>query len=100
MTYSDREKRSTNKVGKMDMVGDDNAKIANKVIYKSVCNTTSQSRSGIQLTQSGFKLIRFNDDKKGQAGKPVGDKDVMADVANISDDIDNCLLFKNNVKYK
>ncbi len=71
VTYSDRKEEPTNKVGKIDVIGSDNAKMADKVVYKSMCSTTSQSRSRIQLTQSGFKLIRFNDGRRGQAEELV-----------------------------
>ncbi len=84
----------------MDVVGGDDAEMADKVVHESVRSTTSRSRSGIQSTQSRFKLIRFNDGRRGQAGKLVGDKDAMADVADIPDDADNQLSFKNNIKYE
>ncbi len=63
-------------------------------------NTISWLRSGIQSNQSKYKLIRLNDGRRGQVGKLVGDKDIMPDVADILSDVDNCLLFKNNVKYE
>ena len=44
--------------------------------------------------------MRFNDGKKGQKREPVRDKDAIADIGDISGDIDNCLPFKNNVKYE
>ncbi len=46
------------------MVDDDNAEIANEVVYKSVRSITSCSKLGIQSIQSGFILIMFNDDRK------------------------------------
>ncbi len=76
-------------IQKMDVVGSDNAEMADKVVYESVRNTTSRSRLGIQSTQSGFKLIRFNDGKRGQAGEPVGDKDAIVDVTDIPGNADN-----------
>ncbi len=65
VTYSDKKERLANKVGRINAVGGDDAEIANKVIYESMRSTTSRSRLGIQSTQSGFKLIRFNDGKRG-----------------------------------
>ena len=44
--------------------------------------------------------MRFNNGKKRQARKLVGDKDAIADIVDILGDIDNCLPFKNNVEYK
>ncbi len=76
-------------IQKMDAVGGDDAEIADEVVHKSVRSSTSRSRSGIQSTQNEFKLIIFNDGRRGQAGKPVGDKDAMADVADILDDTNN-----------
>ncbi len=63
-TYYDRKEELKNKVGGIDMVGSDNTKMVDKVVYKSVHNITSRSRSGIQLTQSRFKLMRFNDGRR------------------------------------
>ncbi len=70
-------------IQRMDAVGGDDAEMADEVVHKSVRSTTSRSRSGIQSTQSGFKLIRFNDGRRGQAREPVGDEDAIADVADI-----------------
>ncbi len=89
VTYSDKEEKPVNKIGRIDAVGDDDEEIADKVVYESMYNITSWSKSGIQSTQSGFKLIRFNDGKRGQAEEPVGDKDAMADIADIPGDVDN-----------
>ncbi len=100
VTYSDKEEGPANKVGKMDVIGGDDTKMANEVVHKNVCSTTSRSRSRIQSTQSGFKLIKFNDGRRGQAGEQVEDKDAMADVADIPGDVDNRLPFKNNIEYK
>lgn len=70
-----------------------------KVTYKNMRNIFSQSRSRIQLTYSRFKLIKFDNNKREQAKKPVGYNDVMANIANILIIQDNnCLLFKNNVE--
>ncbi len=52
-------------IQKMDVVGSDNAEMADKVVYESVRSTTFRSRSGIQSTKSEFKLIKFNDGKRG-----------------------------------
>ncbi len=84
----------------MDAVGRDNAEMADKVVHENIHSTTSRSRSGIQSTQSEFKLIRFNDGKKGQVEETIGDKDAMADVIDIPTDVKNCLPFKKNVEYK
>ena len=84
----------------MDVVGGDDTKTAKKVVHESIHSTTSQSRSGIQSTQSGFKWIRFNNSRKDQAEKLVRDKDIMANLADKPGDTDNCLPFKNNVEYK
>ena len=62
--------------------------------------TSSRSRSGIKSIESGFKLIEFNDGKKGQVGEPVDKENTMAYMADIPIEQDNnCLPFKNNVKY-
>ncbi len=100
MTYSDKQERPAKKLGRMDAVGSDDVEIADKVVYESVHSTTFRSRSGIQSTQSRFKLIRFNDGRRGQAGKPVGDVDAMTDITDIPSDADNQLLFKNYVEYE
>ena len=100
MTYFDKKEGPTNKVGKIYVVSDDNIEMAKKIVYKSVYSITSQSRSGIQSTQSEFKLIRFNDSRRDQVGKPVRDKNAIADVVDILGDVNNCLLFKNNVEYE
>ncbi len=100
MTDSDRKRRSTNKVGKIDAVGSDNAKMADKVIHESMRSNTSWSRSEIQLIQSRFKSIRFNDGKRSQARELIRDEDAMTDVVDIPGDADNCLLLKNNVEYE
>ncbi len=44
--------------------------------------------------------MRFDNSRRNQAKKLVRDKDAIANIINISDDVDNCLLFKYNVKYK
>ncbi len=62
--------------------------MVDKVVNESMYSTTSRSRSGIQSTQSEFKLIRFNNGKRGQAGELVGDKNTMADVVDIPGDAD------------
>ena len=100
MTYSDKEKRLTNKVEKIDTVGGDHAEMADQVIHRNVRSITSRSKSGIQLIQSRFKLIRFNDSRRGQIRELVGDKDAMADVMDIPGNADNCLPFKNNIEYE
>ncbi len=62
--YSAKEERPANKVRRIDAIGDDNVEMANKVIHESIRSITSQSRPGIQSTQSRFKLIRFNDSRR------------------------------------
>ncbi len=78
-------------IQEIDAVGDDNAEMADELVHESVRSTTSQSRSEIQSIQSEFKLIRFNDDRRGQAGELVGDKNAMVDVADIPGEADNRL---------
>ncbi len=87
-------------IQKMNAVGGHNAEMADNVVHESVRSITTLSRSGIQSTQSRFKLIRFNDGRRGQAGEPVGDNDAMADVADIPGDADNRLPLKINVENK
>ena len=59
MTYSNEKEEQTNKFGRLDIVGSDNVKMANNMIYESVYSTTFWSRLSIQSTQSKFKLIRL-----------------------------------------
>ena len=67
---------------------------------ESMRSTYTRSRSGIQSTQSGFKVIGFTNSERGQAGKPVGDKEVMAYLTDKPVVLnDNGLTFKNNVEY-
>ncbi len=61
VTSFDRKKGPINKVGRINVVGDDDAEMADKVISESIYSTISWSRSRIQLIQNGFRLIRFND---------------------------------------
>ncbi len=87
-------------IQRIDVVVGDDAEMADEVVHESMRSTTSRLRSRIQSTQSGFKLMRFNDGRRGQAGELVGDEDAMADVADIPGNADNRLPFKNNVKYE
>lgn len=87
--YSDKKEKSANKVGKIDTVSSGNVEKVDKVIYKSMCNITSRLKSEIQSIQNGFRLIMFNDSKRGQKEEPVEDKNAMTDVVNISGDADN-----------
>ncbi len=64
MTYPNRQKRQIDKVGKIDVVCDDDAEIADKVVYESVYNIISLERLGIQSTQNGFKLIGFYNSRR------------------------------------
>ncbi len=89
MTYFNKKEKLANKVGRIDVVGDDDTEMADKVVYKNIHSTISQLRSRIQSTQSGFKLIRFNNSRRGQVGEPVEDKDTIADVVEIPGDADN-----------
>lgn len=67
---------------------------------ESMDSTYTQSRSGIQSTQSGIKIIGFTKSEKGQAGEPVEDKNVIAYLADIPVVAnDNRLPFQNNVEY-
>ncbi len=67
---------------------------------ESMRSTYTRSRSGIQSTQSGFKVIGFTNSERWQAGKPVGDKEVMAYLADKLVVLnDNGLTFMNNVEY-
>ncbi len=84
----------------MDTIGGDNTNIADKVVYESMRSTTSWSRSRIQSTKSEFKLIWFNNNKKGQVGEPIIGEDVIANIADIPGDVDNRLPFKNNAEYE
>ncbi len=87
-------------IQRIDVVSSNNIEIVNEVIHHNMHNTTSRSRSKIQSTESMFKLNRFNDSKKGSIRKSVGDKEGMADVADIPGDANNQLSFKNNVEYE
>lgn len=63
-------------------------------------STCTRSRSRIQSNQSRFKVIRFTNSKREQAGKPVGDKKFMAYMANTMVVLnDNGFSFKNNIEY-
>ena len=67
---------------------------------ESVCSTCTRSRSGIQSTQSGFKVMRFTNSERGQAGKPVGDEEVMEYLADKPVVLNkNSYSLKNNVEY-
>ena len=71
-----------------------------KVILESICSTLSRSRSGIQSTQSIFRLVKYGDSERGQAREQIRYEDVIVGLANIpvvKDD--NCLPLKNNVEY-
>lgn len=92
MTYSDREEELyINKIRKMNAVGGNNIEIANKLISKSIYSTIFQLKLGIQLTQSSFKLIRFNDGNRNQTRNHMRSKDITANVADLSSDISNYL---------
>lgn len=70
------------------------------ICLESKHTTSSQSRLGIQSIQCRFKLIEFNDGKRGQAGEQVDKENTMAYIADISiEQNNNYLLFKNNVEY-
>lgn len=44
--------------------------------------------------------MKFNNSKRNKVGKLIKDIDTIADVVDILTNIDNCLLFKNNIEYK
>ena len=50
MIYSDINKGQTNKIGRINVVGDDDMEMADKVVYENMHSTTSRSRSRIQST--------------------------------------------------
>ena len=103
--YSDKKEKGlyTNNVKRMDLV--DIAEYAEKANKKqvnpeSMCNSCTQSTSGIRLTQSGFKVIGFTNSEKRQVGEPVRGEEFMVYLVNTPFVLnDNSLLFKNNVKY-
>ena len=47
VTYSDRKKRPINKVGRINVVDNNDTKIVDKVAHESECSITSWSKSGI-----------------------------------------------------
>ncbi len=65
LIYSDKDEGPANNIRRMDRVGDDNVEMIDKVVYESVYSTIFRSRSRIQSIKSGFKLIRFNDSRRG-----------------------------------
>lgn len=66
----------------------------------SECITSTQSRSGIQSTQSGFKSIKFDDGQGRQAGKLMRDEDTMVYIEDVPVDVDNDFhLFRHGVDY-
>ena len=103
--YSNKEEKGLyiNNVKKIDPVG--TAKYMEKANREqvnpwSVCSTCNQSRSGIQSTQSGFKVIELTNSERGQAGKLVEDEEFMVYLADIPVVLnDNGFPFKNNVEY-
>ena len=103
--YSDKEEEGPyiNNVERMDPVG--TAEYIEKadgeqMILGSVRNTCTWSRSGIQSSQSEFKVMRFMNSKMGQAEKPVGDEEFIAYLADILVVLkDNGLPFKKNIEY-
>ena len=48
---------------------------------ESVRSTCTQSRSGIQSTQSGFKVIGFTNSEMRQVGDPIKDEEFMVYLA-------------------
>lgn len=54
MTYFDREKKLANKVEKMDIIGDNNAKMADKMVYESVYSITSWSSQRFNQPKVGL----------------------------------------------
>ena len=103
--YSDQKEKGqyTNNIERMETVG--NVEYAEKadgeqVNLECVRSTCIRSRSRIQSTQSGFKVIGFTNSERGQARKLVGDEEFMAYLADTPIVLNNNdLLFKNNVEY-
>ena len=103
--YSDKEEKGPyiNNVEKMDPVG--TAEYVEKadeeqVNTNGVRSTCTRSRSRIQSTQSGFKVIEFTNSVRRQAGEPVGDEEFMAYLADTLVVLnDNGFPFKNNIEY-
>ena len=103
--YFDKEEESpyTNNIERIDPFG--NAEYAEKANRKQVNpdrvrSIYIRSRSRIQLNQSGFKVIRFTNSKKEQAGEPIRNEEFMAYLADTPIVLnDNNLLFRNNVEY-
>ena len=103
--YSDKEEKSPyiNNVEKMDLIS--TAEYIQKadgeqINRESMHSTCTWSRSGIQSTQSGFKVIRFINNKRKQVEKPIRDEKFIAYLADTPVVLnDNGLLFKNNIEY-
>lgn len=90
----------TNKVGSIIGVNILEDMKITKISPESMYNIFSWSRFGIQSSQSWFKCIKFGNSKRRQARKQVRYEDVMVSISNILViEINNCLWFKNNIKY-
>lgn len=67
---------------------------------KNKYTISSQSKLEITSLQSRFKVIQFNDGKKGQANELMDNKNTIAYIANILiEQENNCFPFKKNIKY-
>lgn len=103
--YFNKKKKSPyiNNIEKMDLFGiTEYAKKANrkKMNLKSIYNTYTRSKLGIQSTQNEFKVIRFITSKRKQIGDPVGNKKIIVYLIDILVILNNNgLLFKNNIEY-
>ncbi len=102
--HKEEEGPYTNNVEKMDPIG--TAVYVEKadrdqVNSESVRSTYTWSRSSIQSTQSGFKVIGLTNSERGQAGQSVGDEEVMEYLAEKLVFLKDIVLqFKNNVEYE
>lgn len=103
--YSNKEEKGLyiNNIKRIDLVDTtEYAKKANKekIHLESVCSTYIRLGSGIQLIQSRFKVIRFTNSKRGQVGKLVKSKEVMAYLVDTPVVLNNNgFSFKNNIEY-
>lgn len=101
--YKKKNYSYINNVGKINLVGiaeyveTDRKQMKTKII----CSIYICLKLEIPLTQNRFKVIKFNKSKKEEERKKVKNKKVIIYLANIPVFfINNCFLFRNNVKYK
>lgn len=70
------------------------------ITFENKHSTSIWLKSRIQFNKNIFKLIKFDNSKKEQIEEPVEKKDIKTYMTDIlAKIINNCLLFKNNVKY-